>query len=223
MNNLSYIVVIFLFAGMVWVGVDKREGIKQAAIDKAQAIEDEKNARIAADNAAEAARLADLDKFIREISHDGDTATDLFDVKLQAISADVENDKMTYKWEQVPVSDDYVGGPEVKLSSNNKPTTYFQARAGEYRFELTVTDAYGDSTVDSQVIKINPEPNTAPSADIKVENLPQPKDPFDGDAAKIKEFQTKNGLEPDGKWGPATKEVWEKSKEESTEEAPVSN
>ena len=46
MNNLSYIVVIFLFAGMVWVGVDKREGIKQAAIDKAQAIEDEKNASV---------------------------------------------------------------------------------------------------------------------------------------------------------------------------------
>ena len=216
MNNLSYIVVIFLFAGIVWVGIDRRENIKQMAADKEAAMIADQQARIDAQNDAENARLADLDKFIQEISHDRNPETDLFDVKLQAVSADAENDDMSYAWNQVPVSSDYAGGDQVNLSSNDKPTVYFKAPAGEYRFELTVTDAYGDSSTDSQVIKINPEPNTAPSVDIKVSNEAEPTDPFDGDDAKIKEFQTENGLEADGQWGPASQKVWDESKEEST-------
>ena len=207
MNNLSYIVVIFLFAGIVWVGIDRRENIKQMAADKEAAMIADQQARIDAENA----RLADLDKFIQEISHDRDPETDLFDVKLQAVSADAENDDMSYAWNQVPVSSDYAGGDQVNLSSNDKPTVYFKAPAGEYRFELTVTDAYGDSTTDSQVIKINPEPNTAPSVDIKVSNVAEPTDPFDGDIEKIKKFQVDNKLEADGFWGPASQKVWEES------------
>ena len=210
MNNLSYIVVIFLFAGIVWVGIDRRENIKQMAADKEAAMIADQQARIDAENA----RLADLDKFIQEISHDRNPETDLFDVKLQAVSADAENDDMSYAWNQVPVSSDYVGGDQVSLSSNDKPTVYFKAPAGEYRFELTVTDAYGDSNTDSQVIKINPEPNTAPSVDIKVSNVAEPTDPFDGDIEKIKKFQADNKLEADGFWGPASQKVWEESQKQ---------
>ena len=214
MNNLSYVIVIFLFAGVVWVGVDRRENLKRIEAERVQSQLDEQQARIDAENA----RIAEMDKFIREISHDNDPVTKLFNVKLQAVSADVENDEMSYKWEQVPVSDDYVGGDMVELSSDDKPTTYFQAPAGEYRFTLTVTDVYGDSNVDSQVIKINPEPNTAPSVDIKVEEGVEPLDPFEGDLDKIKEFQTKSGLTPDGKWGPASQKAWDDSQKQESEE-----
>ena len=104
----------------------------------------------------------------------------------------------------------------VELSAYDKPIVYFTAPEGEYRFELTVTDAYGDSTTDSQVILINPEPNTAPSVDIKVENAPEPTDPFDGVIEEIKKFQAKNGLTDDGVWGPASQEVWEASQKKES-------
>ena len=165
MNNLSYIVVIFLFAGIIWVGIDRREYIKQMAADKEAAMIADQQARIDAQNDAENARLADLDKFIQEISHDRNPETDLFEVKLQAVSADAENDDMSYEWTQVPVSSDYVGGDQVNLSSNDKPTAYFEAPAGEYRFELTVTDAYGASSSSSADVNVNAEPNDAPVAD----------------------------------------------------------
>ena len=208
MNNLSYIIVIFLFVGMAYVGIERREDIKrqeQTVIDDAEALI---LAEALAIKAAIDQRNADNDKFIKEITHDNDPLTDLFDVKLTAISADPENDEMTYSWEQVKVSLDYPGGPAVELSNYNKSTAYFKAPAGEYRFQLTVTDKYGDSSMDSQVIKINPEPNLAPDVDIKVENIAEPKDPFDGDLKKIKEFQTKYDLKADGQWGPESEKAY---------------
>ena len=100
MNNLSYIIVLFLFAGVVWVGLENRENIKQIALNEEAQLELEQEAREQA--IKDAGELKD--KFIREISHDRDPETNLFEVKLQAISADAENDEMSYKWEQVPVS-----------------------------------------------------------------------------------------------------------------------
>jgi hypothetical protein len=67
--------------------------------------------------------------------------------------------------------------------------------------------------MDSQVIKINPEPNLPPDVDIKVENIAEPKDPFDGDLKKIKEFQIKNDLKADGQWGPESEKTYNKEQE----------
>jgi len=204
MNNLSYIIVLFLFAGMAYVGVEVRDNIKrqkQEVIDDAEALV---AAEIAAMQAAIDQKNADNDKFIREINHDSDPSTDFFEVKLTAISADPENDEMLYLWEQVDVSLENPGGSKVELIDNDKATAYFKAPQGEYRFQLTVTDKYGDSNMDSQVIRINPEPNKAPSVDIKVESGFEPSNPFnivhDRDP-KAGVFNIKleaNGNEPDG-------------------------
>tara|TARA_B110000116_G_C16746407_1_gene541119 strand:+ start:223 stop:1239 length:1017 start_codon:yes stop_codon:yes gene_type:complete len=204
MNNLSYIIVLFLFAGMAYVGVEVRDNIKrqkQEVIDDAEALV---AAEVAAIQAAIDQRNADNDKFIREINHDSDPSTDFFEVKLTAISADPENDEMLYLWEQVDVSLENPGGSKVDLIDNDKAIAYFKAPQGEYRFQLTVTDKYGDSNMDSQVIRINPEPNKAPSVDIKVESGFEPSNPFnivhDRDP-KSGIFNIKleaNGTEPDG-------------------------
>jgi len=44
----------------------------------------------------------------------------------------------------------------------------FTATNGEYTFRLTVTDSYGASVTDEAVVKIHPEPNSMPSAEIDV-------------------------------------------------------
>ena len=215
MNNLSYIIVFFLFIGVAWVGHTKVNELEQDRMAKEQLLIEEEEGRLQLMLEAKAME----NWYVDGIDHDGKPEEAIYETILKANAKDAEGDKISYKWEQVAEPGSFM----VNLSSDDKPIVYFDAPAGKYTFELTVTDNYGDSTTENQVIVIDPEPNTAPSVEIEVAEGPQPKDPFDGNVDQIKEFQTKNGLDADGKWGPATKEKWEKSKEESVEETPDKN
>ena len=174
MNNLSYLIVWCLFAGIIWVGFDIQNQIKSNEEAETRRIEDEAAARIL----AEQKRLEDLDKIRVQIAHDNDPLTNTYSGKLQAIAVDEENDEMSYLWEQVDVSPDIMS-PDANLSSPTEPTTYFNAPAGEYRFQLTITDSYGNATTESQVVIVEAEPNESPTVGIKVDAGSEPFNPFD--------------------------------------------
>jgi len=203
MNNLSYIIVFFLFVGVAWVGHTKVNQLEQDRMAREQLLIEEEEERLQLMLEAKAME----GWYIDGIDHDGKPESKLYQAILKAVASDAENDAISYKWNQVAEP----GGFMVELSSNDKSTVYFEAPAGKYTFQLTVTDIYGDSSTDTQVIVIDPEPNTAPSAEIQVSEGSEPKDPFGGSLEKIKKFQEKNGLKNDGVWGPASQKVWEAS------------
>tara|TARA_B100001142_G_C14334343_1_gene655298 strand:+ start:629 stop:1237 length:609 start_codon:yes stop_codon:yes gene_type:complete len=200
--------VFFLFIGVAWVGHTKVNELEQDRIAKEQLLIEEEEGRLQLMLEAKAME----DWYVDGIDHDGQPDSKLYETILNAVTADPENDEISYKWEQVAEP----GGFMVELSSDDKPTVYFDAPAGKYTFKLTVTDIYGDSSTDTQVIVIDPEPNTAPSAEIEVAEGPEPKDPFDGVIEDIKKFQSDNGLTDDGVWGPASQKVWEASQKQDT-------
>ena len=203
MNNFSYILVLIAGVALVFLGMD----IRDKDIENSRLEEEEKLNLI-------------LDAEIEEskskwyINHDNDPKTMDYDIKLTAIGLDPENDEMTYSWKQIAVNK-FEKGSDVELSNYDEAITYFTAKSGTYNFQVTVTDAYGDSAVATQIVEINAEPNSAPTVKITVENESEPKpkntaDPFDGDVDKIKKFQKDNGLTEDGKWGPESQEVYDK-------------
>tara|TARA_B100001540_G_C15631517_1_gene562373 strand:- start:294 stop:902 length:609 start_codon:yes stop_codon:yes gene_type:complete len=200
--------VFFLFIGVAWVGHTKVNELEQDRIAKEQLLIEEEEARLQLMLEAKAME----DWYVDGIDHDGKPESKLYETILKAVTSDPENDEISYKWEQVAEP----GGFMVELSSDDKPTVYFDAPAGKYTFELTVTDIYGDSSTDTQVIVIDPEPNTAPSAEIEVSEGPEPKDPFGGVIEDIKKFQSDNGLTDDGVWGPASQKVWEASQKQDS-------
>ena len=208
MNNLSYVIVFFLFVGVAWVGHAKVNEIEQDRIAKEQLLIEEEEERL--ELILESKAMEDW--YVDGIDHDGKPEEAIYQTILKAVATDAENDDMSYKWKQIAEP----GGFMVELSSDNKPIVYFDAPAGKYTFELTVTDNYGDSSTDTQVIVIDPEPNTAPSAEIEVSEGAEPKDPFGGLIEEIKKFQAENGLTDDGVWGPASQKVWEASQKEKT-------
>ena len=208
MNNLSYIIVFFLFVGVAWVGHTKVNELEQDRIAKEQLLIEQEEERLQMILEAKAME----DWYVDGIEHDGKPEEAIYETILKANATDAEGDEISYKWVQVADFD----APMVELSSDNKPTVYFNAPAGKYTFELTVTDNYGDSSTETQIIVIDPEPNTAPSAVIEVSKGPEPQDPFDGDVEKIKAFQSENELEPDGLWGPASQDAFDKKKQEDS-------
>ena len=87
--------------------------------------------------------------------------TNSIGVVLQGSSLDAEQDKVNYQWEQID-------GAIITLDSDTNSVATFTAKKGEYTFRLTVTDSYGASVMDEAVVKIHPEPNSGPSAEIEV-------------------------------------------------------
>ena len=202
MNNFSYILVLIAGVALVFLGMD----IRDKDIENTRLEEQEKLNLI-------------LDAEIEEskskwyINHDNDPKTKEYDIKLTAIGVDPENDEMTYSWKQIAVNK-FEKGSDVDLSNYDEPITYFTAKSGTYNFQVTVTDAYGDSSVATQIVEINAEPNSAPTVSITVANESMPKpaetdDPFNGNVDEIKKFQKDNGLTVDGKWGPQSQEIYE--------------
>ena len=117
--------------------------------------------------------------------------------------------------------------------------------AGVHEFQVTVTDTYNEKSTEIITVSIGNEENIGPNGSISVVKRipgcmddkainynvqansdddtceypppPPPKDPFDGDVDKIREFQTKNGLEADGKWGPSSQKKYEEVQKKSSE------
>jgi len=97
------------------------------------------------------------------VEHDNDPETKTIDVVLYADSSyDNENDDIEYYWKQISGNDADIEG------SREKSVLHFVAEAGDpYGFELTITDSYGASDLDTHWVNVDPEPNTSPVVIIK--------------------------------------------------------
>ena len=97
------------------------------------------------------------------IEHDNNPDTYLRSVVLSANSSyDNEGDSMIFFWKQ------FSGNNVADISdSREKSVLNFEAESGNYGFELTVTDNYGASCVDTHWINVAPEPNSCPVVIIK--------------------------------------------------------
>ena len=97
------------------------------------------------------------------IEHDNDPDTYLRSVVLSAASSyDNEGDSMDFYWKQ------FSGNNVADINeSREKSVLIFEAESGNYGFELTVTDNYGASCIDTHWVNVAPEPNSCPVVIIK--------------------------------------------------------
>jgi len=97
------------------------------------------------------------------IEHDNNPDTYLRSVVLSANSSyDNEGDSMIFLWKQ------FSGNNVADISdSREKSVLNFEAESGNYGFELTVTDNYGASCVDTHWVNVSSEPNSCPVVIIK--------------------------------------------------------
>jgi len=139
-------------------------------------------------------------KYKDNVTHDSNPETKTYPMKLEAIDVfDAENDSIGYLWTQLE-------GEIVDLSSTSEKITYFLAKAGNYKFQLTVTDIYGAKSDTTKIIEIKDEPNTAPVATFSISNEVKPiffpnGPTWQNVADSVKAFQTKYKLTVDGMWG----------------------
>jgi len=98
------------------------------------------------------------------VKHDKNPTTNTIAVLLSASSSyDNEKDTMGYSWKQID-------GQEVEFKEGSeKSVVNFNATEGNYSFELTITDSYGISCIDTHWVNVAPEPNSCPVVIIKGE------------------------------------------------------
>jgi hypothetical protein len=123
---------------------------------EAQSIIDAESAMVAAEMADEASRLH------FEVPHDRDASSSEMEIVLDGASSfDNERDSLTFNWAQTE-------GPDVQLAEEQPGRSSFKATPGKYTFELTVTDAYGESGSASARLSVLPEPNQPPEVAVVV-------------------------------------------------------
>ena len=123
---------------------------------EAQSLIDAESAMVAADMADEASRLH------FEVPHDRDASSSEMEIVLDGASSfDNERDSLTFNWAQTE-------GPDVQLAEEQPGRSSFTATPGKYTFELTVTDAYGESGSASARLSVLPEPNQPPEVAVVV-------------------------------------------------------
>jgi len=155
------------------------------------------------DPIAEIGTILDQEIFMGTIKHDGKPETNEYNIKLDAgKSKDLDSDKIEYLWTQI-------SGKTLVISDDKSPVVYLKAEPGEYSFKLDITDAYGITSSYTQAVAIAAEPNSPPEATFLISNeakpINYPKGPkWQTDPEKVTAFQTENGLEVDGAWGPAS-------------------
>ena len=111
---------------------------------------------------AEGAKLQAIEDAIitNTVEHDGDPHTASMTIDLFGTGVDEDGDELTYKWTQLPT------GSQVTILNDEAASTSFDAGPGEYTFQLTVTDSYGETSSSQQTYRISKEPNSVPEADI---------------------------------------------------------
>ncbi len=169
------------------------------------------------------------------VEHDSNPETQMFDIVLTADFTD--EDSLSYNWEHLSSWDlnknDIILDTPISFSPDNYSNiTECKVVAGIHDFKITVTDTYGKETSKVLSIKVDEEKNSAPEGSINAakripgcmdnnalnfnpsansndDSCKFSNDPFDGDVEKIKNFQSKNGLKADGKWGPTSQSKYE--------------
>ena len=151
---MTAVALVLSIAGLGYLKAQQMERMEaQAEMDAAAAV-------MAAEAAADAEDEAGRVHF--EVPHDRDATTSNVDIVLDgAASYDAESDSISFSWVQTE-------GPEVALQQDEPGRSSFRASPGKYTFELTVTDAYGESASREARVSVQPEPNSAPEVHVSV-------------------------------------------------------
>tara|TARA_B100000945_G_scaffold309402_1_gene300205 strand:- start:621 stop:1163 length:543 start_codon:yes stop_codon:yes gene_type:complete len=108
--------------------------------------------------------LKEKEKIRVMVEHDNSPLTTTYPMILDATTSydpDV-GDEIQYVWKQI-------SGPSVDLRPNPfAAKVSFEGEAGEYTFELTVSDNYGSKATALRTVVIEPEPNAPPVIEVKV-------------------------------------------------------
>ena len=108
--------------------------------------------------------MAEREKIKVMVEHDNSPLTKTYPMIMDATNSfdpDV-GDELQYVWKQI-------SGTQVEIMPNPfSGKVSFEAEAGEYTFELIVSDDYGSKTTLTRTVVIEPEPNMPPVIDIKV-------------------------------------------------------
>ena len=127
---------------------------------EAQAVVDAESAMVA--EAQEADMADEASRIHFEVPHDRDASSSQMEIVLDGASSfDNERDSLTFNWAQTE-------GPDVQLAEEQPGRSSFKATPGKYTFELTVTDAYGESGSASARLSVLPEPNQPPEVAVVV-------------------------------------------------------
>ena len=108
--------------------------------------------------------LAERSKVKVMVEHDNSPLTDTYPMIMDATeSFDPDyGDEIQFKWKQK-------SGSKVELKPNPfSGKVSFEGMAGEYVFELTVSDNYGAKNTVIKTVVIEPEPNVPPVIQMKV-------------------------------------------------------
>ena len=108
--------------------------------------------------------MAERQKIKVMVEHDNSPITKTYPMIMDATTSfdpDV-GDALQYTWKQI-------AGEMVEIKPNPfSGKVSFEAEAGEYTFELTVSDDYGSQATVTRTVVIEPEPNMPPVIDMKV-------------------------------------------------------
>ena len=93
--------------------------------------------------------------FRDKINHDGQPGGSI-NITLDASKSTPteQGDEMTWSWTSID--------GKVNLTDKNAEEISFDAEAGQYNFQLTVTDSYGASTSEIRIVDVEEENNEAP-------------------------------------------------------------
>ena len=120
--------------------------------------------RVARISLLEKMAMAEREKIKVMVEHDNSPLTNTYPMILDATNSfdpDI-GDEVQFVWKQI-------AGQSVEIRPNPfSGKVSFEGEAGEYTFELTVSDDYGSKATVTRTVVIEPEPNTPPVIDMKV-------------------------------------------------------
>ena len=107
------------------------------------------------------------------VAHDSKPETNLFEIVLTATFQDVNNDDITYSWEHLNSWDNgddrnSFASPIAFTPNSTSSKVECQVVAGIHEFQVTVTDTYGEQTVEVMAIEIGEEQNIAPNGRMSI-------------------------------------------------------
>jgi len=167
-NKIISILIIFLSAVMLFKWKDYEGRMKAAAMESAKdtipivlEYSLETDAKI---SLLEKMAMAERSKVKVMVEHDNSPLTKTYPMILDATNSfDPDlGDQIQFVWKQM-------SGPTVDIRPNPfSGKVSFEGEAGEYMFELTVSDDYGSKTTVTKTVVIEPEPNVPPVVDMKI-------------------------------------------------------